>query len=300
MNPLIPPVIEAVIAKFDQDAAIDEHQVRQALVAARESLADSDEAERLGVWAEVLAFALVETRTHASPWDTYFGPIASGTKENGEPFYRPDIAGTDAEVIAHWAQRARTIKHPVLKARYADLAWDMSRAIAKTSPDPEMARIAIDAYLESISTGVRRNTHDEFESAIRALDLAEMLRDTNRIDSARSALLGLHGRAVAKGQGLWWKAYDRLIDDKHARLTEQERELLVADLEAMAARFSNTSDPRIFDPHAAQSAAERLIARYNKLNNPLPIRCWLQHFLKRPFLHTAPRDCTTRVTASGS
>jgi lysyl-tRNA synthetase class 1 len=263
---IVPPSVEDLIGKFDRGGApIDELEVKAALAAARQALVNPSEAENLGAWAEVLAFALVGARHHSSPWNTYFGPIGSGTKENGEPFYSPDIAGTDVEVVAHWMERARIIKHPVLKARYADLAWDMSRAIGKTNPDPAMARIAIDAYLASLAANVRRDFHDEFEAAIRALDLAQMLRDTDRIDAARGALLQLHSKAVAKAQGLWWKAFDRLIDDKHARLTEQERDQLVADLEAVAARFSNASDPKVFDPHAAQSATERLIAHYNKL-----------------------------------
>lgn len=123
MYPVIPPLIEKIIAKFDQgDAVFNEYQVKQALVSARQSLVEPGQAENLGAWAEVLAFALVDTRRQPSPWNTYFGPLTSGTQENGTPFYSPNIAGTDAEVIAHWTQRARTLNHPVLKARYADLA----------------------------------------------------------------------------------------------------------------------------------------------------------------------------------
>lgn len=134
-NLVVPSTIETIIAEFDNAGApLDEHQVKQAVAAARQALVNPGEAENLGAWAEVLAFALVGTRHHSSPWNTYFGPIGSGMKENGEPFYSPDIAGSDAEVIPHWVQRARSVKHPVLKARYADLAWDMSRAIAKANP----------------------------------------------------------------------------------------------------------------------------------------------------------------------
>ena len=192
MNPVIPPLIEEVIEKFDQvDAVFNERQVKQALVSARQSLVEPGQAENLGAWAEVLAFALVDTRRQPSPWNTYFGPLTSGTQENGTPFYSPDIAGTDAEVIDHWTQRARTLNHPVLKARYADLAWDMSRVIAKTNPDPDMARIAIDAYLMSLERQLRAEAHDRFEAALRALDLAVRIRDVARVESARSALLKL-------------------------------------------------------------------------------------------------------------
>ena len=39
------------------------------------------------------------------------------------------------------------VNHPLLKARYADLAWEMSGLIGRHKRDPEDARIAIDSYL---------------------------------------------------------------------------------------------------------------------------------------------------------
>jgi lysyl-tRNA synthetase class 1 len=265
MDPVIPPAIEAVIVKFDQtNAPIDEHEVKKALTTARQALNNPAEAENLGAWAEALAFALVPSRHSPSPWKTYFGPFGSGTREDGATVYFPDIVGTDAEVVAHWMQRAKSLKHPVLKARYADLAWDMSRAVAKTNPDLDMARIAIDAYLASLAGKLRREMHDQFEAAIRALDLAVMIRDARRTEAARAALLNLHREAVAAGEGLWWMAFDRLIDDKRAGLTDAQRDQLLADLEGVVAHRSGTSDPAVFDPHATESAAQRLIKHYRK------------------------------------
>lgn len=265
MKPIIPPSIEDVIAKLDQAGVpLDDHTVRQALVATREALVNPSEAEKLGAWAEVLAFALANGKHGDSPWGTYFRPIASGTLKDGSTFYSPDIAGTDAEVIDHWSHRAKTVKHPVLKARYADLAWDMSRAIAKANPDPEMARIAIDAYLASISEKLSPDMHDGFDAALRALDLALIIRDGARSNAARAALLTLHREAMARDQGLWWIAFDRLIDDKNAGLTDAERDQLIADLEGIVARRADKSAPSTFDPHATESAAQRLIRYYRK------------------------------------
>lgn len=265
MDPVIPPIIEEVIVKFDQvDAALNERQVKQALISARQSLVDPGEAEKLGAWAEVLAFALVETRHHSSPWNTYFGPLSSGTQQNGKPFYSPNIAGTDAEVVAHWIQRARTVKHPALKARYADLVWDMSRAVAKTNPDPDMARIAIDAYLMSLERHLRTEANDQFEAALRALDLSVMVRDAARLEDARAALLKIHREAIAAGEGRWWIAFDRLIEDKRVGMTDSERHQLIADLEVIVAHRSNKADPAVFDPHDTESAAQRLIKYYRK------------------------------------
>lgn len=92
---IVPPVIQEVIANLDAtQAALDAHTVKQALIQARNTLTNPTDAEKTGVWAEVLAFALSGNARRYSPWDTYFGPLASGTKKDGQPFYSPDIAGT--------------------------------------------------------------------------------------------------------------------------------------------------------------------------------------------------------------
>jgi hypothetical protein len=42
------------------------------------------------------------------------------------------------------------VTHPLLKARYADLAWEMSGLIGRHKHDPEDARIAIGSYLQAV------------------------------------------------------------------------------------------------------------------------------------------------------
>jgi lysyl-tRNA synthetase class 1 len=265
MEPVVPPEIEAVIARFDlSKVPFDEHEVKQALTEARQKLIDLGQAENLGAWAEILAFALIAQRHSPSPWGTFFGPIATGTKGNGEPFYGPDIAGTDPEVIGHWTRRARSLTHPVLKARYADLSWDMSKVLGGVARDPVIARMAIDAYLASVASGQRKDIHDEFEATTRALELAQSLDDEQRVDEARRALLAVHKKAVEGGKGLWWIAFDRLVGNKNTRLTDFERDRLVEDLEGLAVKFSTFTENQNFDPHAAQQVADRLVKHYQK------------------------------------
>src|ERR1700728_4293812 len=136
---VVPPSIEAVIQQFERaDRLFGEGDVKSRLIEARQGLVEPSPGESLGAWAELLAFALEPDARRSSPWNTYFGPVSSGTCSDGRAFYAPDIAGTEPEVIEHWIRRAQSLKQPILKARYSDLAWDMSRAIAKSSPDPEM------------------------------------------------------------------------------------------------------------------------------------------------------------------
>ncbi|MCS6287332.1 MAG: DUF4209 domain-containing protein [Nitrospira sp.] len=287
MSILIPPTIEEEIAKIDRDgAACDEHIVQQALVSARKTLSNLGEEENSGAWSEILAFSLIPDRRGSGPWGTYFGPMGSGTKTDGSTLYFPDINDAAPEVIDHWAARAKTVIHPVLKARYADLVWDLSRNISKTNPDANMARIAIDAYLTSIRNNLRTSTHGKFDTAVRALNLAIMIGDTARIDAARNTLLALHRQVLVERDGLWWIAFDRLIEEKRARLTDEEKDELIAGLEGVVARCSDTSEPKAFDPHFTESAAKRLIQYYNRTGKHSDARR-LHSIIARSFEHFA-------------
>lgn len=283
----IPPAIEAVIQDLDHaEAPFDEHGVQQALGKARSSLQSPTASENFGAWAETLAFALVDTRMHASPWGTYFGPMGSGTDKDGKITYFPDIADADAQVIAHWSVRAKTATHPVLKARYADLAWDMCTVIAKTRRDPEMARLAIDAYLASVPSTVRTERHDQFVAALRALDLAVMIRDAERIECARVALLQLHQEVMAAHESQWWFAFDRLIEEKNAGVTDVERQQIVADLEELVLYYGDVSKPERFNPHVLEDAAKRLIRYYTRHQRPADAKR-LHEAIARAFEHFA-------------
>ena len=60
-------------------------------------------------------------------WDMYWQPLSSATDTAGKDHFFPDVAIVDAEVIEQWCSRAETTRHPLLRARYADLAWEVMR-----------------------------------------------------------------------------------------------------------------------------------------------------------------------------
>jgi hypothetical protein len=259
----VPTSLEEIVQRFDANQEpFDEHKIAGEIRAARAALVEPTDAEGAGAWAEYLAFALA-TSQHQNPWNSYFGPMGSGVDAEGNKVYFPSIIGTPPEVVTHWATRARTLKHPFLKARYADLAWDMSGPIGNRKRDVEDARIAIDSYLDAIPRMAEDHEHVTF--AIRALDLAVLIGDRDRIDRARAALMDTHRTLMKTHAGMWWYTVDRLLEDKKAGVTDSERAELVADLENIVANGSNIGDPTHFNPHEAQSAAERLIPYYRRL-----------------------------------
>jgi hypothetical protein len=284
---VVPAAIEAVIHGFElTEVPFTISDIGSELDKERRTLQNPSDAENLGAWAEILAFALVDTRTHSSPWGTFFGPMGSGTDKDGKTTYFPDIAAADAQVIAHWTTRAKTVRHPVLKARYADLAWDMCTVIAETRRDPEMARLAIDAYLASTPSTVLADRHDRFGAALRALDLAIMICDAEKTERARAALLKLHREVMAARDGQWWFAFDRLIEEKNAGVREAERQQLIADLEDLVLHFGDASKPESFNPHTVQDAAKRLIRHYARLHRPNDVKR-LHEAIARGFEHFA-------------
>jgi hypothetical protein len=114
---IIPSAIAQTIEQFDKRSEpFTELDVSTALNQAREKLTNPTPAENKGAWCECVAFALMRSPGR-SVWGTYFGPSASGVMRDGKPFYSPDIAEVDAEIMEHWARRANGLLHPVMKAR---------------------------------------------------------------------------------------------------------------------------------------------------------------------------------------
>lgn len=73
----------------------------------------------------------------------------------------------------------------------------------------------------------------------------------------------LHRASMAGDQMQWWRAFDRLVLDKNTRLTEDERNEIIADAETIVSQRSDTETDK-FDPHATENAAERLVKLYSR------------------------------------
>ena len=259
----VPSSIVVVIDEFNgRLAPYEVMDVHSALCAARAELRAPSSAENKGAWSEILAFGLTPYEHNEKPWGTYFGPIGSRT-ENGETVYFPDVHQADEDILSHWRTRATTVSAPLLSARYNDLVWDLGKLIANAKRDVNFARRAIDAYLiMALRDG--RDLYHAFPDAERALALAIQIGDAERRESARKALLSLHGQAVATND-MWWQAYDAFEQQPKSGLTDAERASLIADLEAILSRVSDASSAGMFDPHAVESVANKLIAHYRRV-----------------------------------
>jgi lysyl-tRNA synthetase class 1 len=284
MSLAVPQSINEVLAAFDaRPDTFETREVADALQAARDELTAPTADQNKGAWAEVLAFNLTPSHGEGSEWGTYFGPIGSWTKADGTPFYSPDIAEADAEILEHWKSRATSLKHPILQARYSDLVWDFARKLAGRGVSSDFAKLAIGAYIAASQDRARKLLY-AIKDAQRALSLAISVKDHPRVDGARTGLLSLHTVAMKSGRRPL-AVYDALVADRRTRLTAPERDGLVADLEALLVRLSDT-DGTEFEPHGTQDVAERLLKHYGRAGSK-PDAVRLHRIVANTFEHVA-------------
>lgn len=221
------------------------------------------DAERKGAWAEATAFHFMPT--DESPWGTHYGPIAAFSKPDGTPTYAPDLGEIDEEIITHWQQRSGATQHPVLRARYADVVWDLKRKTVGKPAEVLYAQRAIDAYLNGITANLYKEplVHAA-QAARRALALALSINDKERAQRCKQVMLTLFDQGLKPLHiGVWTMLFDSLTENRKADLTTEETGHLIQGIELMLSSCSTLGDEH-FDPWGAEAAARRLASHYER------------------------------------
>jgi hypothetical protein len=163
------------------------------------------------------------------------------------------------ETIEYWRSRVTEESHSLLRARYADLVWELEHF---TSPgkqrDHNRARIAIESYLEGVRSGLVSNPAMANGLLDRALDIAAKLNDTDRINEVVDEFLSRAENAPVQGHaGVWLHPAKTLLNSK--LLTSERRERLKIELER---RFTEAVAQE--DQLAADIAISHLLSVYAK------------------------------------
>jgi hypothetical protein len=239
--------------------------VAESLRSVTTGIQPSGQSDRDLRWAESAAMSFYR-RADGEPsvWGTTYGPMIRATKEDGAPFYAPDIAEANSETIEYWKGRSRESKHPILRARYSDLVWDFARSVGGQKPDVSFARMAIDAYIDGAKPSYKLVVQP-IHYLERALELAITIGDGERTQRVVDAMFDLYDRvAQPELAGSWPFLFDNLLDNKKLTLTEEQQKRIIRSLEEMLRRSADRSSPRDFNPWGAQGAAERLVGIYRK------------------------------------
>jgi hypothetical protein len=258
--------VRVVLDKFDSATeTFFEVAVADALRPLPAEIPPSTQIERDICWAESAAMTFYRRADgEASVWDTTYGPMMSATRDDGTPFYSPDIAEANLDTIEYWKRRGGEANHPILRARYSDLVWDFSRVIAKQKPDVSFAKAAVDAYVEAAKLSYKILVQP-IHYLERALELAISIGDDERTQTVVDAMFVLYER-VAKPElaGSWPFLFDNLLDNKKIALTEEQQKRIIHSLEEILGKSTDRTVPKEFNPWGAQAAAERLAGIYRK------------------------------------
>jgi transcriptional regulator with XRE-family HTH domain len=229
--------------------------------------------ERRGVFAVVGGLYFQSRRSYGDPvWEMHWQPLSTMIDRNGTAHHSPSVKLSGDDTIQEWSRRGRTAQHPVLRARYADLAWEIAKyrivaarqdnpaAPKPARPNADDARRAIDAYLEAVDHKLTQDVFDAWRYLGRAVELAATIRDSARLNCAKDALFNYRaaGEAEKADYPFWlfdeiaWEHRDSLA------LTEEEKVTVVRSLERALALRSDICNPSLFEPYIAQDAADRL------------------------------------------
>jgi len=266
--------VRALLSSRDSSLApIDEVELGGQIDQAAGDVKALSAGERKATMAEIYAFKFqTMSLSDRAPWDSYFGPMAVFARDDGTVVYVPDAADVDWEVIRYWSERSEAARHPVLKARYADLWWEMGRFWNRTHADgPRVAvnnataKRAISAYLESVATGVVESDHQAWRFLGRATELSLRIKDASLAEAAKTAAFTYERQQAATGKPtMWWQLDDLVWNHRELEVSDAEHRELIHSLEAALVRYSNAANPQTFDPHHALSIADRLRRRYAK------------------------------------
>lgn len=272
----LPATLEELYAALESDPnKHDEHDYHSRFRELRARLDAAGAVAPDGLLAEEIAF-LLHAHDHQDPsgWGLFFGPMMSGTQANGEPWDVPPLSSITPEVVAYWRRRADESKHPVMRARYADLLWEMPKRLDHTEPDARYARLAIDSYLEAVDACRYDQEVVAVAKVKRALSLALAIGDSDRIPRARDSMIALEDR-VAEDQmlGLWGFSFDELVEPprKSIPVSDQQRDQIIAKMEARLSRLATAESPQ-YHPTGVETAAMSLARYYRRRGKADEIR----------------------------
>lgn len=224
--------------------------------------------------AEVMAFGFHEScRDKETGCGTYFGPMATWTERDGTIGEFPSVKDVTPDMIRYWTDRAKQAKHPIMRARYADLVWELTEIVTGNSRDFRMAQVAVDSYIEIARSDCHKYQTDVIDKLKRALSLALLLNDQSRVASVRDAIIEYEDYVAENDKpGLWGFSYDFLYNNKKVALSEDQKRKLVLDLESRLERLSGSEQAPSPDPWAAEAAALRLANHYRDLGRHEDVR----------------------------
>ncbi len=209
--------------------------------------------------AEKTAFEFLENYTgKPSIWGTYYQPQIY-QKDGDKVFQSPDISLLTEELLAYWASRAKTVGHPVLKARYSGLICDFTLTVTGRKPDISIVKLCIASLIAVFEQGLTGSRTARNHKISRALKLALTYNQQSEIKKIKELILTADQQIpTTEEKNIWASSFDLLLNKKSAIVFANEEKSIIDLLEK---RLENLWQA---DPWATKAAAERLADYYQK------------------------------------
>jgi hypothetical protein len=211
----VPSWASTILASYEaQNSPHSETEIACALAAARPSEYSFGDDERNAFLWEHSVFYLIPSLDHrGSYWGTHFAAMMSIP---GTDTCDPDVTKLDSEAIGYWEGRATTCKNPLMVARYSDAAWDLAKLIAKRRPTFDMAKTAIDAYVEATKRGMNDFPPTALRWITRAFDLAKSIKDPTKTQDVFDAMFAFYEENFStRLVGIWLRIWEELYTNKN-------------------------------------------------------------------------------------
>lgn len=222
-------------------------------------------------WEAMAFFFMEDYAGNGTGWGTYFGPMTVFPGADGRAIERPSLADVSPEALDYWLRRAAEAQHPLLRMRYADLAWDLAPHVPSGKRDGSAARIAVDAALDLVARPETEHMTGRTKLA-RALQLAQTIKDKDRSNRVRDAMIDFEERTSKDDlAGTWGYCYDELVEGK-LKLAPGQEQRIIAALEDRLMRSAGVDRTAGGDPFSTREIAVRLARYYRKKNRPDDLR----------------------------
>jgi hypothetical protein len=254
-------LLSETIAEFDgRSTAFAEEEVFDKLrfVLGNRAL---EESERELYFGESNAFLFRHRMHDDDPLPGHFQPTVGFPRADGTMEWSPDPSQLTPGMIGCWKQHLGVCRHPILKARYADLLWNFQKQVEGVGVQVSVAHTTIEAYLEAskLSQAQQRNVVAWLG---RAVELAASINDSSRLMVAvEQSLDWVQVNGKPNLPGTWVFLFNDIYDNK--RVDEVEKARVVAYLESMLAATTDQKQ-ETFDHLSATVVSELLATHFRR------------------------------------
>lgn len=246
---------------------------------------DEKEQSNPCVHFEWVAFML-QPRNDDKDWDgSYYGPHFSGTNENGDKVDTPSFNDITGEAVEYWEARIDVVSNPLLRMRYADLAWNFKPLVIQGGKrSGELYRKCIESMITVCEDDYCSHPVETVNVLERLFSIAKS--NSEDLQRVKDAYIRFESKyADDKSVRCWASRFLLMLENKKLFTTE-EIQALVKEHEERLLRQSTPDKDGNLDPWLVEKQAVLLADYYSSGDHKDDIRRVL-HISEESFMKSS-------------